>query len=161
MSDQATVPHAERSQALSRLLSGAWITRVEFARTGWELEFGLPEYEFANSSKALAPSEDIVLAAEADPNSDVEADAETARILVLATAQTIESVAVDANANLSLLFTQGLEVRFPGSAGPVDEVWYFYVSSGLRRRAGEPSLAMSYFGEVSFDPRLLTHGEAT
>ena len=161
MSDQATVRLSECSQALTRLLSGAWITRMEFVRTGWELEFGLPEDKIAVSGDVLAPSEDIILAAEADPNSEVEADAEIARILVLATAQTVESVAVDADANLSLSFSHGLAVQFPGKAGPVDEVWYFYASSGARRLVGEPSLAMSYFGELRFEPRLLKYGRAT
>lgn len=151
------------SAALSRLLAGAWITRMEYFRTGWEIEFSLPENAVAVSSGFLNELDDVVLQAEADSNSELKSDAELASTLVLSTSCTVRAVEVDNSSNLEITFSNGAKVRFPGTAGPVDEVWSVYtpLNVGRRRQFGEPAFVQSYFGDLGIDPAFAAFGATT
>ncbi len=146
--------------ALSRLLGGAWITRVEYLRTFWEIEFSLPQKGAAVSSGFLSELDQVVLEAEGDFNCTVRSDAELARKLVLSTSCTIRSIEVDRFSNLTLVFSNGTSVQFPGVSGPIDEVWSIYtpLNSARRRQFGEPAFVQSYFGDLTIDPAFAAFG---
>ena len=151
------------SASLTRLLAGAWITRVEYLRNAWEVSFSLGENSAAVSSGFLAELNDVVLNAEADPDSNLQSDAELAKALVLATSCTVQCVEVDNSSNLTFVFGNGAKAKFPGVAGPVDEVWSIYtpLATGRRRQFGEPVFVQSYFGDLSIDPVFAAFGAST
>jgi hypothetical protein len=151
------------SAAISRLLVGAWVPRVEYLCTAWEIEFNLPENGAAVSSGFLKELDGVVLQAEADDLSELQSDAELARTLVLSTSCTVQSVEVDNSSNLAITFSSGAKAQFLGVAGPVDEVWSIYtrLDSGRRRQFGEPALVQSYFGDLSIDPAFAAFGGST
>jgi len=151
------------SVSLTRLLVGAWIIRVEYLRNAWEVAFSLPENSAALCSGIVAELNDVVLNAEADPDSNLQSDAELAKALVLATLCTVQDVGVDNSSNLTFVFSNGAKVRFPGIAGPVDEVWSIYtpLAPGRRRQFGEPAFVQSYFGDLSIDPMFAAFGAST
>ena len=147
---------AECAAALSFLLRGSFITRIEYIRTAWEIDFCLSRSEFAEQL-GISISE-VTLQAEAWLDTSIEADASIAKLLVECTAHIVEAIQVESDtSDVSVLFTNGVSVTFPGRAGPVDEVWTFFVPSetGLRRRFGEACLAQSYFGDLGLDSCIL------
>jgi hypothetical protein len=148
------------SKALSKLLVGAWVIRFEYYRTGWEVVFSLPESSRAVAAGLVLHPHEVALSAEA--GEALELNGRLARTLVLSTMHTVQAIEVDSASNLTMTFTNGTSVFFPGTSGPVDEVWCVYKApdSGRKRCFGEPSFLQSYFGQLSIDPEFAAFGAA-
>ena len=138
------------------------MTRVEYFRTGWEVSFVLEDSSPGIASDLVAFPHEVVLQAIPDSDDDPSFNAKIAHTLVLSTRHTVESVKVGQSSALTISFSNGSSVEFPGVAAPRDEVWTVYApsDSDRRRQWGGGCFVQSYFGELSAAPAFIVFGTA-
>jgi hypothetical protein len=155
---------AQCSAAMSEALRGAWITRLEYLNTSWEIGFCLPDSNRAVLARIIEHPHELVLEAAAEQLGSVQADAALVMQLVICTEHTVHSVEVAAATSaITVSFSNDVRVSFPGHAGLIDEVWSLYDPSkqaGRRRQFGEQVFVQSYAGLLHADSEFLLLGVA-
>ena len=164
------VTPGECSTLLQRILVGAYILRLEYLRTGWEIEFDVNGCHEAIATGLLAHPNTVILQAVEvlfergrvlhaglGAEDELRQDALTARALINCMSHAVSSVSVSDSATITMSFSCEHVFKLSGSFDPFEEVWTLYQLSdrGVRRGFGELCIAQSYFGELTADPRWL------